>query len=100
MLNGLGFLVLGTAFALAWERELSIALVFGGALLVNLVAAAAIGTAVPMVLQRLGQDPAVGSSVFLARDRRDRLLRLSGSRACSCSRRPACRLGHARGRRA
>ena len=42
-----------------------LAAVFGGALLVNLVAAAGIGTAVPMILQRLKQDPAVGSSVFL-----------------------------------
>ena len=65
VLNGLGFLVLGIAFAFAWEGEIMMALVFGGALLVNLVAAAAIGTAVPMILQRLGQDPAVGSSVFL-----------------------------------
>jgi magnesium transporter len=33
--------------------------------MINLVTAAVIGTVVPMVLDRLGQDPAVASSVFL-----------------------------------
>jgi magnesium transporter len=39
--------------------------VFGAALLINLVIAAVLGTAIPLVLDRLGQDPAVASSVFL-----------------------------------
>ena len=42
-----------------------LAAVFGAALLINLVVAAVLGTTVPLVLDRLGQDPAVSSSVFL-----------------------------------
>ncbi len=41
------------------------AAVFGTALLFNLVVAAALGVTVPLLLHRLGQDPAVASSVFL-----------------------------------
>lgn len=65
LLNGATFLVGGAVFALAWIGEPVLAAVFGAALLINLVTAAVIGTTVPMVLERLGQDPAVASSVFL-----------------------------------
>ena len=65
LLNGTTFLVGGAAFAMAWQGQPVLAAVFGGALLINLVTAAVIGTTVPMVLERLGQDPAVASSVFL-----------------------------------
>lgn len=65
LLNGATFLIGGAIFALAWLGQPVLALVFGGALLINLVTAAVIGTTVPMVLERLGQDPAVASSVFL-----------------------------------
>jgi magnesium transporter len=65
LLNGATFLVGGAIFALVWLHEPVLAAVFGAALLINLVTAAVIGTTVPMVLERLGQDPAVASSVFL-----------------------------------
>ena len=38
---------------------------FGAALLINLIVAAVLGATMPLVLDRLGQDPAVASSVFL-----------------------------------
>lgn len=65
LLNGATFLVGGAAFALAWLGEPVLAAVFGAALLINLVAAALFGVAVPLALERLGQDPAVASGVFL-----------------------------------
>jgi magnesium transporter len=64
-LNGVAFLVAGAALALVWLGEPVLAAVFGVALLVNLVVAGVVGATVPMLLDRLGQDPAVASGVFL-----------------------------------
>jgi magnesium transporter len=65
LVNGLTFLIAGGGLAFAWFRDPVLAAVFGSALLINLVIAAVVGTTVPIVLDRLGQDPAVSSSVFL-----------------------------------
>lgn len=65
LLNGVTFLIGGAVFALVWLGQPVLAAVFGAALLINLATAAVVGTTVPMVLERLGQDPAVASSVFL-----------------------------------
>ena len=65
LVNGVTFLVAGGALAFAWFHDPVLAAVFGAALLINLVVAAVVGTTVPLVLDRLGQDPAVASSVFL-----------------------------------
>jgi magnesium transporter len=65
LLNGL---VWGTAMglaALALYRSPALGLVMASAVLLNLVVAAFTGTAVPLLLQRLGRDPAQGSSVLL-----------------------------------
>lgn len=64
-LNGVTFLIAGAVFVLLWFGQPILAAVFGTALLVNLLAAAAFGVAVPLLLDRLGLDPAVASSVFL-----------------------------------
>jgi magnesium transporter len=63
--NGVTFLVAGGALAFVWFRDPVLAAVFGSALLINLTVAAVVGTTVPLILDRLGQDPAVASSVFL-----------------------------------
>ena len=63
--NGVTFLVAGGALAFVWFRDPVLAAVFGSALLINLIVAAVVGTTVPLILDRLGQDPAVASSVFL-----------------------------------
>jgi magnesium transporter len=65
LLNGGTFLIAGAALVLLWFGEPVLAAVFGTALLFNLVVAAALGVTVPLLLHRLGQDPAVASSVFL-----------------------------------
>ena len=65
LLNGGTFLVAGALLALLWYGEPILAGVFGAALLLNLVVAAVLGTTIPLLLDRLGQDPAVASSVFL-----------------------------------
>jgi magnesium transporter len=65
VLNGLSFLVAGALVALVWFGQPVLAAVFGAALLINLIVAAVVGATVPLLLDRLGQDPAVASSVFL-----------------------------------
>jgi Divalent cation transporter len=52
-----------TAFAL--YRSVPLGLVMAAAVLLNLLVAAFTGTAVPLLLRRLGRDPAQGSSVLL-----------------------------------
>ena len=46
-------------------RNTDLGLVMAGATLLNLVVAAAAGIAVPIAIERLGRDPALGSSVVL-----------------------------------
>ena len=65
LLNGGTFLVAGGMLVLLWYGQPVLAAVFGAALLLNLVVAAILGASIPILLHRLGQDPAVASSVFL-----------------------------------
>jgi magnesium transporter len=68
MVGGLnGTLVVIVAFALAvvWFGQPALGLVFAAAIVINILTAAFIGVTVPLVLDRLGLDPAVASSVFV-----------------------------------
>ena len=51
------------AYVLYWN--LSLGLVMAAAMLLNLLLAALVGVAIPLILHRLGRDPALGSSVLL-----------------------------------
>jgi magnesium transporter len=65
LLNGL---VLGSAvgaFALALYQDISLALVIAVSMLLTLMLAALVGMAVPIILDKTGRDPALGSSVIL-----------------------------------
>ncbi len=63
--NGLVFSVILGAVAYAWFQVPDLGLVIGLAMLINLVAAAAGGVVIPLVLNRLHADPAVSSSAFV-----------------------------------
>jgi magnesium transporter len=65
LLNGViwGGLVGMVAGVVYWHLRLG--LVLTGAVMLNLVIAAAVGVVVPLTLQRAGRDPAQGSSVLL-----------------------------------
>jgi magnesium transporter len=65
VVNGivLGGLLAGVA--LAWQGNPYLGLVVGGALAANTVVAVAIGGAVPLILRRLGYDPALASGPIL-----------------------------------
>jgi magnesium transporter len=65
LLNGFAGATIVATVAYAWFREWRIAAVIFAAMVVNLVAAALAGVAVPLGLKRLGVDPAVAGGVIV-----------------------------------
>ena len=65
LLNGMTLGVLLGALAWLWQGNLYISLVVGGALALNTLIAVSMGGVIPLVLQRLGFDPALASSPIL-----------------------------------
>ena len=68
MLGATHGLVLGVivgGVALAWKGNAALGLVLGAAMLGNMLVAGAAGAGVPLLLRRLGMDPAVSSAVFV-----------------------------------
>ncbi len=65
VLNGLLFALLIGAVAWAWFGSPELGGVLGLAIIINLAVAGLSGSALPVLLQRLGYDPAVASSAFL-----------------------------------
>jgi magnesium transporter len=65
LLNGLVWGSVLGLLAYALYRDLDLGLVMAGATLLNLLVAAIMGIAIPLVRDRLGLDPAVGTSVLL-----------------------------------
>jgi magnesium transporter len=64
-LNSSVLMVVGGAVALLWFGSVDLALVFAVSVIATISLAAAIGVSVPLLLDRLGFDPAVASSVFV-----------------------------------
>ncbi len=64
-INGVLFALLAGALAWAWFGSPIIGAVIGLAMIINLIAAAFSGVAIPLVLERVGVDPAVASAVIL-----------------------------------
>jgi magnesium transporter len=65
LINGSVFAVLVGCIAGFWFSDLILGLVIAAAMLINLFCAGAFGAGIPFLLHRLGQDPAIASSVFL-----------------------------------
>jgi len=65
LINGVFFaLVIGTLSFLWYDRP-ALGLVIGAALITNMLVAALAGTAVPIVLEKIGVDPALASGTFV-----------------------------------
>ena len=64
-LNGLLWAAVVGAVTVAWFGTWQIAFILGAAMLVNLLAAAAVGVLVPLALRRLDIDPALSAGVIL-----------------------------------
>jgi magnesium transporter len=65
ILNGLLFGAVVGLFAYIIYGNVGLGVVIAAAMLLNLLIAAGVGLAAPMTLERLGRDPALGSSVLL-----------------------------------
>lgn len=65
LLNGVLLAILVGLVAWLWSGSIGIGGVIAGAMLATLIVGCSAGTAIPLVLTRLGVDPAVASSVFL-----------------------------------
>jgi magnesium transporter len=63
--NGLAFFAVGVLMAIFWFGNWSLAFVFGLAMIITLIVAGVSGIAIPFIIDRLGLDPAVSSTVFL-----------------------------------
>ena len=64
-INGVLFMGAGLAVALLWFGDPMLSVLFGLAMVVTLVAGVLAGVCIPLILDKLGQDPAVSSGVFL-----------------------------------
>ena len=65
LLNGLLWALVVAAFALLWFRDWRIGLIIAAAMMTNLMAAALSGVGIPLLLKRLGIDPALAGGVVL-----------------------------------
>ena len=63
--NGLIWAVVVAAIAEVWYQNLSLSIVIGSAIIVNLIVAAFAGATIPLLLKRMNIDPALSGSVVL-----------------------------------
>jgi len=64
-INGVLFAIVTGTVAWLWFGQPMLGLVLGLAMVANLIVAGMAGAAIPLTLNRLGYDPALGSGVFL-----------------------------------
>ena len=63
--NGIVFAVIMGAVGVAWFGSPALGAVIGAAMVINLVIAGLAGIGVPVVLERIGVDPALASGAFV-----------------------------------
>jgi magnesium transporter len=64
-LNSTVLMLVGGLLTLLWFGSVELALLFGISIMATILAAALIGVSIPLLLDRLGFDPAIASSVFV-----------------------------------
>lgn len=65
LINGCVFAVLVGLISALWFHNWTLGVVIAAAMVINLITAGICGAGVPILLHKLGQDPAISSSVFL-----------------------------------
>ncbi|WP_200762655.1 magnesium transporter [Nitrosophilus alvini] len=65
LLNGMIFALVMGAIAYVWFNNYMLGVVIALAMIINLLAAGFFGAVIPLLLKKIGSDPAVGSSVLL-----------------------------------
>ncbi|HSH29234.1 MAG TPA: magnesium transporter, partial [Thiohalobacter sp.] len=64
-LNGILWSVVVALIAALWFQSAQVGVIIGAAIIINLACAALAGFSIPLVLQRMGIDPALAGSVLL-----------------------------------
>ena len=64
-LHGVWLGVLVAAISIVWKQNLALGMVVGLAMLGNMILAGSVGAAVPLIMRRIGIDPAVASAVVV-----------------------------------
>ena len=64
-LNGVAIAIVTGLGVLAWSRSFGLALIIGVAMVISMALAGLSGAAIPLILTRLGQDPAQSASIIL-----------------------------------
>ena len=64
-INGLAIALVTGAGVMFWSGSYGLALVIGTAMVISMIAAGVSGVLIPILLTRLGQDPAQSSSIVL-----------------------------------
>ena len=65
IMNGMIFATIMGAIAGTWFHDYQLGMVIGAAMIINLIAAALAGILLPLLLDKVGADPAIASSVFV-----------------------------------
>jgi magnesium transporter len=65
LLNGIAFAIIAAVITFAWFQDPLLAGVIATAMVLNLITAGLFGIGSPIVLDKMGIDPALASSVFL-----------------------------------
>ncbi len=65
LLNGLIFAIVMGLVAYLWFNDYKLGIVIGAAMVINLLCAGLFGATIPLMLKKVGIDPAVASSVLL-----------------------------------
>lgn len=65
LIHGLINGVIVAAVVMLLNKDLKIALILGFAMIVNLLVAATFGTIVPLIMKKLGKDPATSATIFI-----------------------------------
>ena len=63
--NGILWALIVAVIAVLWFQDITIGLIIGCAIIINLIAAALAGTLLPIILKAWGIDPALAGSVLL-----------------------------------
>lgn len=63
--NGIIIGVIATIVSLLWNKNLMLGFVIGMAMIINLVIAGFFGSIIPLIMNKLGKDPAASATIFI-----------------------------------
>ncbi len=64
-INGIIIGILVAAFSVLWNKSPMLGVVIGLAMIINLIIAGFFGAIVPLIMKRLGKDPATSATIFI-----------------------------------